>query len=447
MNRRILTTTVGAAIVAMIIGAIRLRGPSALDFGGGPTVALSDYEAGDPTGVPPELASANIVERGAYLAHAADCSVCHTSRGGKEYAGGLAFRLPFGTLYSTNITADKETGIGNYTDAEFVAAVRHGTRRDGARLYPAMPYTSYAYLTDADTLAIKAYLFHLAPVSFATPANTLGFPFDQRWVMGLWSAVFNQGKQFEPNVSKSLEWNRGAYLIEALAHCGECHTPRNVAFATDNRQKFAGAVTAGWRAFNISSDAVEGLGGWRDEEIATYLMTGHAQGRGTASGPMGEAVDESFSQLTPQDLELMVAYLRSVPAAQSGGFPTARAPAAPASHKESVRAVDAHGKEIFEGSCVSCHGWTGDSGISPLANLTGTWAVNDPSATNVAQIVLSGADRRTPQGAIAMPAFGAAFSDEEIAAVANYVTARFGSKPSQIEAEDVTILRKQTGSY
>ena len=313
--------------------------------------------------MPALLASADIVERGAYLARAADCAVCHTSKGGKEYAGGLAFRLPFGTLYSTNITADKETGIGNYSDAEFIAAVRHGVRRDGARLYPAMPYTSYAYLTDADTLAIKAYLFQLPPVRSPTPANTLKFPFDQRWVMGIWSAVFNQGKQFEPDVSKSLEWNRGAYLIEALAHCGECHTPRNLAFALDNRQKFAGAVTAGWRAFNISSNPVEGLGAWRDEEITTYLATGHAQGRGTASGPDGrgrrrELQRHGAGQTSRRWSPTSEAYLRS----QSGGFPADRAPAAPASHKEGPRVADARGKVIFEGACVSCHGWTGDNG-------------------------------------------------------------------------------------
>ena len=159
---------------------------------------------------------------------------------------------------------------------------------------------------------------------------------------------------------------------------------------------------------------------------------------------MGEAVDESFSGLAPEDLKAMVAYLRSVPSVQSGGFPADRAPAAPASHKEGPRVADTRGKVIFEGACVSCHGWTGDNGITPLANLTGTWAVNDPSATNVAQIILSGADRRTPRGAIAMPSFGASYSDDEIAAVANYVTTRFGSKPSQITAADVGSLRKQT---
>ena len=237
--------------------------------------------------------------------------VCHTTKGGKDYAGGLGFKLPFGTLYSTNITPDKDTGIGNYSDQDFLNAVHRGIRRDGARLYPAMPFTSYTYMTDADALAIKAYLFSLPPVRAAAPANTLTFPFNQRWAMTFWSAVFNPDTRFEPDTSKSPEWNRGAYLAEALAHCGECHTPRNLAFALNNRKKFAGAVTAGWRAFNISSDKATGIGGWRDEDLVAYLSTGHAAGHGTASGPMGEAVDHSFSQLAPEDIRAVVAYLRT----------------------------------------------------------------------------------------------------------------------------------------
>ena len=215
--------------------------------------------------------------------------VCHTTQGGKEYAGGLGFKLPFGTLYSTNITPDKETGIGNYSDQDFLNAVHRGIRRDGARLYPAMPYTSYTYISDADALAIKAYLFSLPPVRATAPANTLAFPFNQRWAMVFWSALFNPDTRFEPDTSKSPEWNRGAYLAEALAHCGECHTPRNLAFALNNRKKFAGAVTAGWRAFNISSDKTTGVGGWRDDDLVSYLSTGHAAGHGTASGPDGRS--------------------------------------------------------------------------------------------------------------------------------------------------------------
>jgi mono/diheme cytochrome c family protein len=441
---RILASVVAIAVVGLAAAVWIIRGPAPMAFADGQKVALADYKAGGPTGVLGSLAKLSIIERGKYLAEAADCMACHTSQGGKDYAGGLAIRLPFGTLYSTNITPDKETGIGNYTDQEFLNAVHRGIRRDGSRLYPAMPFTSYTYMTDADALAIKAYLFSLPPVRAVAPADTLMFPFDQRWAMGFWSVLFARDLRFEPDASQSPEWNRGAYLAEALAHCGECHTPRSLALALDNRKKFAGAVTAGWRAFNISSDKTTGIGAWRDEDIVSYLSLGHASGHGTASGPMGEAVDHSFSKLMPEDIHAIVAYLRSVPAITSPDLPATLAPPAPASHRQGGGTPDPRGKMVFEGACVSCHGWTGESSISPFATLTGAWAVNDPGATNVAQIVISGTKRHTPKDAVSMPAFGNAYSDAEIAAVANYVTARFGSKPSQITAQDVAELRKQT---
>jgi mono/diheme cytochrome c family protein len=440
---RILAGLAIVAVAAIALGTWIIRGPGPLDFSGGPKIALADYRGAKPSGVPAGLEKASLIERGEYLAKAADCMVCHTAPGAKEYAGGLGFKLPFGTLYSTNITADKETGIGNYSDQDFLNAVQRGKRHDGAMLYPAMPYPSYTYMTDEDVLAVKAYLFSLPPVRAAAPENTLSLPFNQRWAMLFWAAVFNPDTRFTPDTSKSPEWNRGAYLVEALAHCGECHTPRNLGFALDNRKKFAGAVTAGWRAFNISSDKSTGIGGWKDEDLVAYLSAGHAPGHGAASGPMGEAVDHSLSQLTPEDIHAIAVYLRSVPATPSPDLPATTAPPAPVSHKEGVTA-DARGKMMFEGACVSCHGWTGESTVSPMATLTGAWAVNDPAATNVAQIVISGTKRHTPDGALSMPAFGNAYSDDEIAAVANYVTARFGSKGSKLTANDVAELRKQT---
>jgi mono/diheme cytochrome c family protein len=441
-TRRVLVGGAIVVVAAAAAGLWFLRGPGPMAFADGPKVAMADYHGADPSGVPASLAKASLVERGEYLARAADCMVCHTMPGGQAYAGGLAFKLPFGTLYSTNITPDKETGIGNYSDQQFLDAIHRGVRRDGARLYPAMPFVSYTYITDADALAIKAYLFSLAPVRAAAPANTLMFPFDQRWGMTFWSTLFNRDHRFEPDTAKSPEWNRGAYLAEALAHCGECHTPRNLAFALDNREKFAGAVAAGWHAYNISSDKGTGVGAWSDDQLISYLSTGHATGRGAASGPMGEAVDESFSQMAPEDIRALVAYLRSVPAVASSE-PATLAPPAPQSPKSGGPA-NARGKMVFEGACVSCHGWTGESALSPLATLTGARAVNDPGAVNVAQIVISGTRRQSPPGALSMPAFGSAYSDAEIAAVANYVTARFGSMGSRITEQDVAALRKQT---
>ncbi|MGA9008976.1 MAG: cytochrome c, partial [Xanthobacteraceae bacterium] len=349
-------------LILIVAGFVAWRqfNPGPLAFAGGSTVALADHKDANPTGVPASLAGADVVKRGEYLARAADCMVCHTAPGGQAYAGGLAIPLPFGgELYSTNITSDKDTGIGGYSDQDFLNAVQRGVRKDGVRLYPAMPYPSYTYMTDADALAIKAYLLSQPPAHAVDRADTLGFPYNQRWAMAIWSFFFNADARFAPNTSQSAQWNRGAYLAEALAHCGECHTPRNLAFALDNRKKFAGAVTAGWHAYNITSDKGTGIGAWSDAEVFDYLAHGHASVRGTAAGPMGEAVDESFSQMAPEDIHALVSFVRSVPPVASPDLPATLAPPAPASPKDNVVAANALGKKIFQEACVSCHNWTG----------------------------------------------------------------------------------------
>jgi len=432
-------------VLVLILGAgfaLYLRGPGPTDFATGSRVDLTAYKGANPTSVPASLQGADPLTRGEYLARAADCMVCHTARGGTAYAGGFGFTLPFGTIYSTNITPDKATGIGNYSDQDFLNAMHRGVRSDGANLYPAMPFASYTYMTDADALAIKAYLFTLPPVNAPARRNTLTFPFNQRWAIGAWSLLFNADERFKPDSSQSPQWNRGAYLTEALAHCGECHTPRNLAFALDNRHKFGGAVTGGWRAYNISADMAGGVGNWSEDALAAYLASGHAQGHGSASGPMGEAVAESLRYLTPEDVQAIVAYVRSVPAMPSD-LPGTLAPPASPSHKEGVAAT-LHGKSTFEGACASCHNWTGVSDLSPYATLTGSRAVNDPHATNVVQVILSGATSIGATGLAKMPAFGAAYSNQEIADVANYVTARFGSKGSSLSEGEVAQLRAQS---
>jgi mono/diheme cytochrome c family protein len=438
------TSVIVAAVILVAIGVYLWHTfvPGPMAFAGGSTVALADYHGADPTGVPADLASADPVKRGEYMARAADCMVCHTAPGGARYAGGLEIRLPFGAIYTTNITPDKDTGIGKYSDADFLNAVQRGIRPDGARLYPAMPFPSYTFMTDADALAIKAYLFRLPGVHAENRADTFSFPFNQRWSMIFWSMAFNPNTRFTPNTARSPEWNRGAYLAEALAHCGECHTPRNLAQALNNRRKYAGAVTAGWKAFNVSSDKDTGIGSWSDDEVAAYLATGHAKSRGTAAGPMGEAVDQSFSTMTPGDIHALVAYVRSVPPVTSD-LSASLAPPAPGSPKEGATA-NAAGRKVFEQACVSCHSWTGVSALSPFATISGTRGVNDPSATNVAQVVLSGTMRHTPDGVVSMPAFGASYSDADIAAVVNYVTARFGAAPSKLTEQDVAQLRSET---
>lgn len=433
----------GIAFVLLAAVTVWLLLPTgALGFAGRRTVSLADYKGASPAGVPAELRSRDVIARGKYLTQAADCEVCHTREGGQLFAGGRAFKTPFGVLYSPNITADRETGIGAWSDADFLRAVHQGIAKGGKRLYPAFPYESYTLIADDDVLAIKAYLFSLPIARSTAPSNSLRFPFSQRWLMGFWAAFYNPDQRFQPHEDRSPEWNRGAYLAEALGHCGDCHTPRNIAQALDNRRKFSGNLIDGWRAYNITPDPVTGVGTWSDEELTEYLRSGHAVGHGSAGGPMGEEVAASSSRLTSGDLHAVATYLRSIPTLRTRDLPAIKSEPASASPKQPLAAVELPGRVIFEGACVSCHGWSGVSLLTSYATLTGARAVNDPSASNVAQIVLSGERVPNADGLALMPAFADAYSDTEIAAVVNYVTARFGASSSQLTAQDVARLRQ-----
>ena len=381
-----------------------------------------------------------LVEKGRYLATAGDCVACHTVPGGKPFAGGLAFTLPFGTLYSSNITPDPKAGIGAWSNAQFVRAMRHGVRGDGKDLYPAFPYTAYAKMSTDDLLAVRAYLASLAPVAAAPPANDLAFPFNQRFVMRAWKLLFLDDAQMAPQPAQSPEWNRGAYLVEALGHCGECHTPRNLAYGLSGK-KFAGATTQGWKAYNITSDPKSGIGGWSVDQLAAYLGTGHAEGRGTASGSMAEVVSLSLSHLTPPDLRAMAVYLKSVPPRPSqDGEDIDATPPTLAKASLALPAPGSAGKDnamglrIFATACAGCHAWNGEGTPGPDAALRGARGANDPQAANMIQTILHGAPGR-------MPAFGRAYRDAEIAAVSNYVVHHFGGKTGHVTPAQVAEAR------
>ena len=392
---------------------------------------------------------AALLVRGEYLTKAADCVACHTVAGsGKPFAGGVAFVLPFGTLYSTNITADEGTGIGHYTDEQFVSAMHDGVRADGQRLYPAFPYAAYTKLSRDDVLAIRAYLATVPKIIQANREPDLGFPFNQRWAMGFWNAVAFKDQRFAADSAKPAQWNSGAYLATALGHCGECHTPRNLMYGLDHHNELAGASQQGWRAFNITSDTTHGIGSWSDADIAGYLTTAHADGRGSAGGPMGEAVSNSLQYLTPQDTAALVAYLRSVPA-RTGTDPvdmdatpalamsaTAMAPAA------NTSSTNEQGLRLFSGACASCHQWNGQGPAVASSSLLGLRSVNDPQGLNVSQMILDGVDMHVHGAAIYMPAFGNAYSDTEVAALANYVIAQFGNKQGLVTPAFVAAQRK-----
>jgi mono/diheme cytochrome c family protein len=440
--------------VGIVIGVIVVLGlavlawaairPGPLAFAGSKTVPLAAY-TGHPTGVPADFTATDQLARGKYLTEAADCQACHTTEGGEPFAGGRPFVTQFGTMYSPNITADRETGIGTWSDADFLKAVHQGVGKGGLRLYPAFPYASYTYLTDDDVLAIKTYLFSLPPAKNVAPANALKFPFNQRWLMVFWAALYDPDTRFQPHPDRSPQWNRGAYLAEALGHCGECHTPRTPFQSLDNRHKFRGGESEGWRAYNLSSDKDSGIGTWSAEDLVRYLSTGHSMDRGSAFGPMAEAVHLSFARMTASDIDAIAEYVRSVPPVPSPDLPAPKAQPAPADPSQGV-AMDknAKGRDFFAGACAGCHGWTGANSLVTHSTLVGTRAVNDPTATNVALAVIRGAGPLPASGDIAtMPAFGSAYSDADIAAVANYVTARFGAKGSDITADDVRKLRVQ----
>ena len=395
-------------------------------------------------------ADAALLVRGEYLTKAADCIACHTVPGkGEPFAGGLPFVLPFGTIYSSNITADPTTGIGNWSDDQFVRAMHDGVRADGKRLYPAFPYTAYTALSRKDVLAIKAYLFSLPQVKQPNREPDLGFPFNQRWAMGFWNAAFFKSRRFEADPSQPPAWNQGKYLATALGHCAECHTPRNFAFALETSNNLAGETVQGWRAYNITSDAKNGIGGWSDAEIAAYLTTGHADGRGSASGPMGEAVEHSLQYLKAEDRAALVSYLRTVPA-KAGKEPIeidAKAPWAVASSAAAPAANTAEGHEqglrLFAAACASCHQWNGQGQQTSYASLLGTRGVNDPGGANVTQMILRGVKMRVHDNEVYMPAFDKAYTDTEVAALANYVIAQFGNKQGTVTPEFVAKQRAQ----
>ena len=383
-----------------------------------------------------------LFERGEYLTRVADCTACHTTRGGQAFAGGPAITLPFGVLYAPNITPDRNTGIGRYNDDEFVRAMQEGVARDGRHLYPAFPYVAYTRMSRDDILAIKAYLFSLPPVVAAPRVSRLSFPFNQRWGLIFWNALFNPNRRFQPDPSRSAACNRGAYLVEGPGHCAQCHTPRNFAMAVDNGQAFAGAVAQGWRAYNLTSDTQSGLGSWSDDQIASYLSRGHADQHGSAGGPMAEVVENSGRYMSPADIRDIVVFLRSLKPIRNLSM-VAEAPAR--GGLESVDGRSGAGERIFASVCATCHAWNGRGVQDPSATLIGNRTVNDPTGTNLVNILLEGARVRNGTGAIVyMPPFGAAYTDDQIAAVANFVNGRFGDRSLALTGTDVAAIRRSS---
>ncbi|WP_312440659.1 cytochrome c [Janthinobacterium sp.] len=387
------------------------------------------------------------LERGRYLAIAADCMACHTAASGKPYAGGYAIDSPLGTIYATNITPSKKGGIGHYTEAEFARALRQGVRADGSHLYPAMPYTSYALLTDADVGDLYHYFMHaVQPVDEPARQTKLPFPFNIRLSMMGWNALFLDNKRFVPDAGKSAQINRGAYLSEGLAHCSACHTPRNMLMAEVGSQKLAGADLGSWHAPNITSDKISGIGGWTDVEIAAYLKTGHVEGKGQAAGGMAEAIQNSLQFLHDDDVAAIVAYLRTVPPVRAAGqqkaaFSHGSAISEEAGLRGMASATERHslnsGAVLFSGYCASCHSASGagSTGQAYPALFHNT-ATGAETPANLVSAILFGVERKIGKEGAEVEAFMPRFdqrsyvqslTDEQIASIANYVLKQYGN--------------------
>jgi mono/diheme cytochrome c family protein len=374
------------------------------------------------------------ISKGRYLAEAADCAGCHTiPERGAPYAGGRAIETPFGDIISRNITPDRESGIGNWSDEDFDRAVRQGIRSDGSRLYPAMPYPSYTKMSRDDVKAIRAYLNTIPPVHTENPPNTLPFPFNIRAAMRVWNMLnFTEGT-YKPDPQKSAEWNRGAYMVQGPGHCGACHTPKSFLGGDKTEQNLRGASLQGWSIPNITDDPRRGIGRWSVDDITAYLKTGHNRIT-AATGPMAEEITLSSSHMTDSDLKAIATYLKSVPGADDK-------PAPVAANDPAMKA----GAAIYRDVCSACHAIDGKGVPNLFPSLADASVVRSDDPTSAIRIVLRGARSvaTTPEPtAPGMPSFAWQLSDAQIAAVLTYVRNGFGSPAPAVSASDVSTARK-----
>ena len=403
---------------------------------------------------------AAVIQRGEYLATAADCGACHTAPRGEPFAGGLPIATPLGTIYSTNITPSAEFGIGRYTEENFSRALRRGVRRDGANLYPAMPYTSYAKFTEEDVHALYLYFTQaVKPVEQRPPPTKLPFPMNIRASMMAWNLLFLDAASFVPDPHQSAEWNRGAYLVQGAAHCSTCHTPRGFLMQEEGSRALSGGQVGPWYAPNITSDPISGIGRWTREELVAYLRTGHLSGKAQASGSMGEAVEHSFQHLAAADLGAIATFIKSVPSIHDPADQVSRFAAgkmfselAALRGREAVRSdskSDPTGAELFQGNCASCHSAEGQGskdGYYP--SLFSNSATGANNASNLIAAILYGVNRTTSSGQAFMPGFGGhttdanALRDRDITALGNYVLTHYGSANTTITEQQVAEVRR-----
>ncbi|WP_043530172.1 c-type cytochrome [Litchfieldella xinjiangensis] len=395
-----------------------------------------------------------LIEKGEYLARAGDCVACHTADENKMFAGGLAMQTPIGTIYSTNITPDPETGIGRYTLEDFTRAMREGVTPAGHALYPAMPYPSYARITDEDMQALYVYFLHgVEPIQQQNRDSVIPWPLSMRWPLRIWSWMFTPDETgFDPDPERSDEWNRGAYLVEGLGHCGACHTPRGLAyqeqgFKAGDNGFLGGEMVEGWYSFNITSDSEHGIGGWRDDEIVAYLRDGAVPGKAHAAGPMGEVIGHSLRYLDDADLYAIATYLKSVPPI-SDPEPSRFGQGEPADDVERmddpgfVASPQGQAAKRYLTTCAYCHGDRGEGSRRGDPSLFNSSVVGSTHLNNLVRVILEGVARETNQGQVTMPGYADELDDEQMAQLVNYLVDRFGNPEAETLApEDIAAMR------
>ncbi len=375
------------------------------------------------------------VEKGAYVATAADCQTCHTGTGGKPFAGGLVIKTPFGDLATPNITPDKATGIGSWTRDDFANALRNGVDDQGVPLYPAMPYVHYTLMTDEDLDALWAYMRTIAPVNNAVTVNRLPFPFDVRTGLFAWQALFFKPGRFEPDPSRSAEYNRGAYLVKALGHCGSCHTPRNAMGASINEEALQGSTLQEWYAPDISNGKDSVIRSWSKERLADFLQGHNAEDLMPPFGPMAEVVYNSIAKLKPSDVGAIADYLKSRPVPSEPSPSPSKEPAA----RQEM------GRTVYQTQCASCHGAEGQGQAGVAAKLAGNEALLTKKPYNILSVLIEGIEPRGIWGE--MPSFADALSNQDIADVANYVRTAWGNDgAANVTAADVAAWRRFASS-
>lgn len=387
------------------------------------------------------LSESEMISRGEYLVVAGNCASCHSTANWEYMAGGVAFETPFGRLYSTNITPHDEQGIGSWNDWDFLNSMRHGIRANGERLYPAFPYPAFTKLTNEDLAAMFAYLQTIPAIDFSPPENVLSFPYNQRSLMAFWNLLFLDAGEFEYNAEKSEVWNRGAYLVEALSHCGACHTPRNALGAEQNELFLSGGeyldrVRSGeykmWVAPNLTSDQ-RGLGLWNEEHVADYLKTARNDFL-ESFGPMNEVIMNSTRFMTESDIAAIVAYLKEL------------SPIAEDVATTPDSQLMGRGRTVYNLHCGTCHLPTGEGDVEMAPKLNaGSLVVQADNPASMINVILYGPETPgaplQPKWLDPMEAFQYLLTDEEVAAVATYIRNSWNNNSGIVTPEQVAIQR------